>query len=222
METINMRCLIRIRATLIVVILTVSAGLHSVQAQSAFEPSSTPVFKHDSSHPDGGAVNLGMLFTPNRDITVDALGFYEVPNPKGGIVTGDEEVAIYDAGGTLLKSVDVTSSDPVSGGYFWAGINPLTLSSGQTYTVDANTVDYSNWWGYGVVPIVNSDIAYAGHKYDYTTSLAFPTQTPGEAADAYYGPNLRIVPEPSILGLLAVGAVGLFVCRRMDAKNSQK
>jgi hypothetical protein len=202
---------------LLVAVLTANFFALCLHAQTpAFEPSSTPAFIHDTSHADGGPVNLGMVFTPNVDISTDALGFYAIPS-----IAGDEEVGIYDSSGNLLSSVDVTSSDPLSQGYYWASISSLALLAGHQYTVDSYTGNYDLDWEYGVPPTVNADITYDGQTYDYTTSLAFPTSTVSHAADAYYGPNFSVVSPVSTVPdggltalLLGAGLVGLVLARR--------
>lgn len=162
------------------------------QITPAFEPSGSPTFIHDTSHSDGGPVDLGMVFTPNNNITVNALGFYALSD-----VTGDEPVAIYDSGGNLVAENDATSADALTDGYFWVGITPVSLTAGNQYTVVAYTGDYDLDWAYGASPIVSSTITYEGQTYIYTEGLAFPTSTVDHAPTAYYGPNFSIGPSTS-------------------------
>jgi hypothetical protein len=155
-----------------------------------FMPSTTPSFIQDTSHSDGGAVDLGMVFTPTINISVNALGFYDISG-----VTGNEPVAIYDSSGNIVAQTDVTTSDAVTLGYYWASITPVNLQAGQQYTVDSWTGDYGNYYGYNSVPTLDSRINYTSQTYDYTSAgLAFPTATASHAADAYYGPNFSIGP----------------------------
>jgi hypothetical protein len=168
----------RANSFLTVAILGICAGWAQAQTP-AFQPSSAPFIT------GGSAVNLGMVFTPNMNISVDELGFYNV-----NFFNSPEIVGIYNSIGTLLTSATVTSADPLVDGYFWANIPTITLSAGQQYTVD--TFDPSGVWAYGVPPVVNSDITYDGQTYDYTSVPAFPTFTAGHAPDAYYGPDFSI------------------------------
>jgi hypothetical protein len=152
-------------------------------AQPAFQPSAAPAIEIGDF-----ACNLGMVFTPNADITVSALGFYNM-----NTTNGDEQVAIFDTNGTvILAQVDVTTSDPLAYGYFWATITPVVLLAGQQYTVDGYTGNYGGDYDSEATPIVDPQITYIGHTYDYTTNLAFPDNTGEEASDAYYGPNIFI------------------------------
>jgi hypothetical protein len=198
-----------------------NACLLSSQAQYAFQPSSAPPEEFDDPI---GPVNLGMVFTPNTDITVNGLGFYDMNIPGIAPLTGSEQVGIYNSAGTLLAQTTVTTSDPLAGGYFWASISSLVLDAGQQYTVDAYNGGYGlgSDYGYGVLPDVNSQIAYDGHTYDYTgAGLTFPTDTAAEASDAYYGPNFSIgsavstVPDNGLtVLLLGVSLAGLACVRR--------
>ena len=124
---------------------------------------------------------------------------------------GDEQVAIYNTNGTvILAQADVTTSDPLAYGYFWASITPVVLVAGQQYTVDGYTGNYGGDYDSEATPIVDPQITYNAHTYDYTTNgLVFPVNTVIEASDAYYGPNFFIgnfsVPNG---GLLAIALSG--------------
>lgn len=161
----------------------------------------------------GGAdcCNLGMVFTPTTNITVDALGVYAI---AGQIPAGGDTVAIYNSAGTLLTpATTVLPADPIVNGYYYQSITGVTLTAGATYTVDE--FGTSGEWGYGAVPTTNASITYDGHDYSFATSLTFPTSTAGAAGSAYYGPNIFFtpstasVPEPKGLPLLAAALLGL-------------
>ena len=91
----------------------------------------------------GGPVNLGLSFTVNDTITVDALGFYDIA-PSDNSST---PVAIYTSSGTLLASTNVPSSAGQVDGYLFQSISPITLTAGDSYVVDELTANGN--WDYG-------------------------------------------------------------------------
>ena len=200
----------------IVAILILNVCLISSQAQPI-----TPAFQAPVGGPNitdfapNDPVNLGMVFTPNANITVNALGFFDGPG-----VTAGESVGIYDASGNLLAQTTVSLSDTLTDSYLWHSITPIVLDSGLQYTVDAFTGN--NPWAWNSVPIVNPLINYTGQTYDYTTAgLTFPQSTSGHAADAYYGPSFSIVsrtasvPDGGLTALLlGTSFAGLSCIRR--------
>jgi hypothetical protein len=164
-----------------------------------------------------GPVNLGMIFSVNNDITVDALGYYNSP----GIGLTPIEVGLFTSSGTLLASTTVTPSTPVDG-YFFASIAPISLTAGDSYVVD----EYTDFWSYGGAgpPTTPSSITYVANNqvYLYSGSFAFPVDTLAHAPTAYYGPNFLIAspiatPEPSFYAVLAIGMAGLIFRIRRSA-----
>jgi hypothetical protein len=183
----------------------------------------------------GGAdcCNLGMVFTPNTNITVDALGLYDIPGEIAGVIGGvvalpasGDTVALYDSSGNLLAQAIVTPADAVVDSYYYQSITGVTLTAGATYTVDQ--FGTSGMWGFGAAPTTNASIAYDGHDYSFATSRTFPTSTAGAAGSAYYGPNIFFtpsmtsVPEPKGLPLLAAALLGLgaIVKRKLSRRIS--
>jgi len=90
-----------------------------------------------------GPVNLGMVFTANSNITVDALGYFDIFDSYG-IIVAPATVAIYDSSGNLLSSTVVSPGSPVVDGYFYQAITPINLTAGNQYTVDEFSSD-GNW-----------------------------------------------------------------------------
>jgi hypothetical protein len=106
-------------------------------------------------------VNLGLLFTPTANITVNALGFYDTPG-----VTAGETVAIFDAASESIVAQSDVALDPttLADGYYWSSISPVALTAGENYIVDAFTGN--NPWSYGGNPVVNPQITYNGQAYN--------------------------------------------------------
>jgi uncharacterized protein (TIGR03437 family) len=139
-----------------------------------------------------------MVFTPNTNFSVAALGIYYDPK-----LTSSETVALYDQNGNLLTSTTVALSTPVVDGYLFAGITPIAVQAGSQYTVVAFVG--ANPWDYGNSPVVDPRITYNRNTYVYANSLQFPTPatTVGAAGQAYYGPNFLIA-EPATANSIQV------------------
>jgi hypothetical protein len=176
-------------------------GFCASEAKADFLAFTAPTTGLNTVAADEGSVNLGLVFTANTTFMVDALGFYD-----GLGVTGSEDVALYDSTGTLLASTTVTLGGTLVNSYLFQSITPVTLTSGDTYTVDAFVA--TNGWTFGPVGTVNG-VTFDNNSFLYSSALAFPTDT-GGAGPVYYGPNFEIVgsnvPEPGSFGLLLIAA----------------
>lgn len=168
----------------------------------------------------GAPVNLGMVFTANSTVLVEALGLYNMDG------VDDATLGIYDSSGDLLTSTTVTLSDPLVDGYFYKSISPITLIAGSQYTLtefSANGI-----WSFGDEPITIPEITYNYHDYLYASELALPTISADAAGSAYYGPNFRTVdaaetPEPGTVILLMPGLLVFLgvAARRRHMLNRQ-
>ena len=158
-----------------------------------------------------GPVNLGMVFTANSNITVDALGYFDIFDSYG-IIVAPATVAIYDSSGNLLSSTVVSPGSPVVDGYFYQAITPINLTAGNQYTVDEFSSD-GNWaYSFGAPLTTDPDITYNYFDYVSSGSLEFPTNTAG--LGPYFGPDFfftqtSTVPEPSTLFLFFTGLLGV-------------
>ena len=175
---------------------------------------------------DPSDVNLGLVFTPNANISVTALGVYfqggDVPNNGSesvGLYTGD----LNNPTANLLASENFALPSIGSAGYLFESLDtPVSLTSGDVYTVVAYT--NGNSWAYGSTTTPSS-ITFSYDDYNYTNVLAFPDNGNG-SGPAYYGPNFEFsasaTPEPGFYGLLGLGLGGVAaaVRRRKSAHKA--
>jgi hypothetical protein len=190
---------------------------------AAFTPSGPVLYAGQPGDP----VNLGIEFTVDSTISVDALGFYYLPPISGSPGTPSSElVGLYNSNGNLIVDINVAPTNPVVDGYVFQGLSvPVSLIAGA-YTVVANTGD--NDWGYispNAPSSVNSapQIAFGHSDYLYTGSLAYPSS---EFVLTYFGPNFEIgtgsavTPEPGSYAALILGFGGaMLLLRSLRAKQ---
>jgi len=165
----------------------------------------------------GGNYNLGVVFTANNNLAVDGLGFFDTV----GNTPHDQWVGLYDSGQNLIASALVLHTGATTSGYFWQNITPVTLTSGQTYTVDT-AYDGTNLNSYIYsavnIPSFNSQVTFGGTTFaGGGPSLVFPSSVDG-GAPFYYGPNFSIaasIPEPATCAtLLGLGGLGFAAWRQ--------
>ena len=96
----------------------------------------------------------GYVFTPNTDIFVTHLGFFD--EGENGLGTGTRPVGLWTTNGTLLASVDVSSSASL-GGFddttaavkgdfrFVALLSPIKLNANTSYVIGANLNVADRW-----------------------------------------------------------------------------
>jgi len=161
----------------------------------------------------------GYEFTTSQTFTIGGLGYWD---EKDALLAGPHTVGLWTTSGTLLASAVVNnSSTPVASvmtGSQWlmTAISPLTLAAGN-YIIGgtANSQDFVR----AGAPDHLAVLTEAGVTYDNIavegmgSGLVFPSQILTFKNDPrYFGPTFEtatVVPEPSTLALLGMGAYGL-------------
>jgi len=202
-------------------------------------------------NPDGGAVivpgepsgNDALFFTPNVNLTVTALGYYDgvsyshavglyevtsvVGNPTdySGTVSGvSGATTLTSVTGSLLASANVApNTGSLVNNFRYEAITPVTLVAGQLYAVDGYYAGPPDQGVYSTAGVgADPSITFNYYLWDYAASgpdLPLNTYSP-----PIIGPNFQFtaVPEPTTmiagaLLLLPFGASTLRVLRRRAA-----
>jgi hypothetical protein len=166
--------------------------------------------------------SLGWQFNVVRPIWVTRLGFYD--DLKNGLQE-THEVGIWDSNQVLLAYAVVSPSDPLVSWWRWATLaTPVLLGPGSDYRIAAVTGSENYTWA-PVGFVVGSDITFVTDRFfGPTTSLTYPLFSEGRVG--WFGPNFEyeyqvgsVVPEPSTLGLVMLGALVLGHLRARRAKT---
>jgi hypothetical protein len=155
---------------------------------------------------------FGELFTVNEAITVTALGAYDAGG-DGFVTAGGLPAGIFNfTTDTLLTSANVMSSDPLSAGFRFHSIAPITLVPGVIY--DDVTVNESDLYNINLSFTVNPAIDRSGYAYGLSTTLQILTNLQG--SERIWLSNFEFqsaIPEPSSVVMASLGAIGLGLFR---------
>ena len=143
----------------------------------------------------GGAGNLGFRFSSPTAFTVNELGYYDL---NGKSLASAHDVGLFDGEGTVLARASVGPEAPLDKDNFrYVTIKPLMLKAG-TYTLSAyagsgketDNMFARNVDGFQVTP----GFTFVGGVFNGEASFAMADKL--EAANNYFGPNLKIAGEP--------------------------
>lgn len=176
----------------------------------------------------------GFEFTPQVNITVNSLGWNDLgstPNSGPDGFLAPHLVGIYRLSDhALLTSVTLPAGTaaPLTDGFFRYGdVAPLTLTAGTTYVLAGTTNGYvgnssvnepTQNRTLGSEALINPSFTTGAWREGLTnnpSALEFPSfvlvANPSVLA---FGPNLQfsVVPEPSSLCLMGLGASALLAC----------
>lgn len=164
---------------------------------------------------DGSAWTLGFEFSPQVDISVDRLGFFDL-DADG--LAGTHGVALWDDSGTLISSAFVSSSDPLIGFYRFSAISPVVLTAGNSYVVGSHDfrTDDAIRDDRGVTSTIDPDINIITGRWRFPSgSLQFPNISTGSSTVFYNTANFTFtrVPEMQSHLLMLIG-LGLWAAGR--------
>ena len=165
--------------------------------------------------PSGDTV--GYTFTANEPLLIGSLGVYAadvVPDAEG--LSSPHEVGLWDATSqTLLGSVTVSPGDTVIGDFAYAELDtPVPLVAGSQYLLGALYFsDDDDTYLSNASPTLDG-ISNTQAVFPASADLGFAFPTSASSGNAgRFGPNaLAVIPEPTSLGLIALG--GLAMIRR--------
>lgn len=192
------------------------AVLSAPEARANYLAFAAPNTFNPATGPANDPVNLGLFFNVSSTITIDALGFFDIPN-----LTSGETLTLYTSTGTALTSVVVPLTASLDDGYFMQSITPYTIGPGE-YVISAFIGN--NPWEYASSVTTGTGITFVQENYDYNSTPAFPSGGVGSPAGVYYGPTFDVtttqsaVPEPGawMLAATGLGLLGVAKWRRAN------
>jgi hypothetical protein len=167
---------------------------------------------------------LGYMFSLSAPVTINALGYWD-----NGL-SNNHQVGIWGSSNVLVTSTTVLSTDPLVGHFRWSTIPDLVLNAGQ-YTIGGEFLGNFNVspdvlpsQASGVTTIPN--YTYVTGAYVVGAGLNQPTTiTDGFGPNGILLANFSVasnVPEPSTLGLIGLGLLGLGAMRRRRHRGAQE
>lgn len=152
----------------------------------------------------GGTGNLGFRFSSPAPFTVTELGYYDL---KGKSLASAHDVALFDGEGTMLARALVGPDAPLDKDDFrYVTVKPLALQAG-TYTLSAYA---GNGKGADNMFARNVDGFQIANGYTFVGGVfngegGFKMADKLEAANNYFGPNLKVSQGQKLTKVACVG-----------------
>src|SRR5690606_13875693 len=133
---------------------------------------------------------------PTSDIWIVSLGVYDYgPNGVPDGLAGPQQVGLWTANETLLRSKTVDVDAVLDGFFRYSTISPVLLESGSVYVIGAQGVGASGegWIANPATFAAGSDIRYLETRYAFVQAsdpLTFPRDTLGAM---FFGANAQYI-----------------------------
>lgn len=167
--------------------------------------------------------SLGYVFTVNSQLSLTALGQFDILG-DGAVSTSKIALFDWDTGAKLTETTLADAVKEETGFYdtFFKDITPVNLIPGTRYLVatEAKVNDFA--FGTGIVTFDSSFTWLEGRATTNSQPAMPATATTStfsiqhNQSQAYFGPNMKVVPEPTTAGLLGLAGL-VFSLRRRGA-----
>ena len=158
---------------------------------------------------------VGYAFTVKQDpLSVHRLGVYDV---MGDGLDSMNIIGLWGEGGGLLASAILPSgrSAPLESGFRWFDLStPVLLSANTTYRLGAQANLETRASGFVTDPISPYVNLVGAVRNNQQQNFTYPGSAPF-SGQAIVGPNMAftVVPEPSVVHLVAATAIALVASR---------
>ncbi|MGG7564635.1 DUF4082 domain-containing protein [Rhodovulum sp. DZ06] len=158
--------------------------------------------------PDALNYQLGWEFIANQDLSVVEMGFYSE-------AARTRTVTLWDIGGAVLGSVDVTAT---GAGWFYGTLSsPIALTAGSSHVASYSYLNGDHVYGLNA-PVTAPEVSYVQARWGVNN--AFPTNLQGSfayPADIGFeaAPSADVpLPAAAPLAVLGMAALGFAARRR--------
>jgi len=168
--------------------------------------------------------DFGIYFTPDENITVMSLGYFD-----DGNLSNSHPVGIFDLSGDLLVSALIEPSGETggctdTGNFCYTGVTGTTLNAGQEYEI-VGISGADNYTLFDTGFATSPNITYDSDIYraDGGTGISGAFVTPGVGVTytdgPYFGPDFEFTaaststPEPGTFGVFGLGLLALTLKR---------
>jgi uncharacterized protein (TIGR03382 family) len=152
---------------------------------------------------------VGFRFTSDVDQYVTDLG---VMCSTDGVIDSPHMVGLWDAGGSLLASVEVDGTGTILNGWYYEAIAPVALAAGERYTLGAlyNSGDLDGYFSGPSLTLYNISNTVAVYPAVGGLGFVYP-EFESAGNQGRIGPNMILtdIPAPGSLALLGLGGLAL-------------